>query len=76
MEERRYLLDKIADLYTKVLPYERARLAAFRIAGDSDAPIHVKHDLSKLTDGELTFLAKIIPKLAGATGGSDPQSEP
>jgi hypothetical protein len=31
-------------------------------------PQHVKHDLSQLTDAELIALARILPKLGGATG--------
>jgi hypothetical protein len=53
----------IVEIYGKVMPYEKARLGPFTISGDPNAPIHVKHDLSKLTDGELASLPELSQSL-------------
>jgi hypothetical protein len=67
LAERRYLMKQIVNTFTKVMPYEKAKLAAFTISGDPKAPLHVEYDYSKLTDNELEVLARIIPKLGGAS---------
>jgi hypothetical protein len=64
----RYLMEQIVKLYSTVLPYEKAKLSAITISGDPTNPMHVEHDLSHLTDGELRALARILPKLGGVTG--------
>jgi hypothetical protein len=69
-KDKRYYTERIMDCYAMVMPYEKARLKAITISGDPDHPVHVEHDLSVLSDEELDFLARILPKLGGAT--SDP----
>jgi hypothetical protein len=59
----------------KLLPYEKPRLAAITVKGDTDSPLRVQADLSLLTDAELDTLEKICLKAgAGHTGGAQQEA--
>ena len=69
--QRDTLRDQLARILYKILPYERPRLAAITVKGDTDSPLRVQADLTVLTDAELDTLEKLCLKTgAGHTGGA------
>lgn len=68
-EKRRYYTQQILACYCTVMPYEKAKLQSITLMGDPNKPLHMTHDFSSLSDGELDVLARILPKLGGAVEG-------
>ena len=61
------LLERIIACCTSLMPYEKARLTAVKVSGDSGNPMFAKVDLSHLPDEDIHALARILPKLGGGT---------
>jgi hypothetical protein len=61
------LLERICDCCSTLLPFEKARLTAVKVSGESGAPMFAKVDLSHLPDEDIHALARILPKLGGGT---------
>jgi hypothetical protein len=63
----RYLTEQIVSIYVKLLPHEKPRLNSIDLKGDPQNPLQMQVDLTGLSDGDLHALARILPKLGGAT---------
>jgi hypothetical protein len=71
------LRDQLVRVLHKILPFERPRLAAITVKGDTDSPLRVQADLSLLSDAELDTLEKLCIKAnAGNTGGAGRDADP
>ena len=75
----RYYSEQITTLYGKLLVHEKPKLASVEFKGDQQKPIYHEVDLKNLSDEDLNALARILPKLGGATGpggseGRDPHT--
>jgi hypothetical protein len=66
-EEGRYLSEQIISLYGKLIVHEKPRLQSIEVKGDPSSPIDREVDLKGLSDVELSWLGRILPKLGGAT---------
>jgi hypothetical protein len=68
----RYYAEQVLMIYGKVIGFEKAKLQSITLKGDPDNPLHMNLDmnldLSVLSDEELDVLARILPKLGGASG--------
>jgi hypothetical protein len=47
------------------MPFEKVRLTAVKVSGDSGPPMFAKVDLTHLPDEDIHALALILPSLAG-----------
>jgi hypothetical protein len=56
--------DRLSRILDRLMPYERPKLAAITVKGDTDSPLRVHADLTVLTDAELDTLEKICLKAA------------
>jgi len=65
-KEWRQLLEQILECYSTILPFEKAKLTTVKVSGMAP-PMHSKVDLSHLPDEDIHALARILPKLGGAT---------
>jgi hypothetical protein len=63
----RYYAERVVAIYCKLLGHEKPKLQAITLMGDPKNPLHMTHDLSVLSDGELDALSRILPKLGGST---------
>ena len=74
----RYYCERITFIYGKLLVHEKPKLASVEFKGDQQNPVYHEVDLKNLSDEDLNALARILPKLGGATGpggeGRDPQT--
>jgi len=75
----RYYPEQITSLYGKLLVHEKPKLASVEFKGDQQKPIFQEVDLRNLSNEDLDALARILPKLGGATGpggseGRDPHT--
>jgi hypothetical protein len=71
------LRDQLVRVLHKIFPFERPRLAAITVKGDTESPLRVKADLSALSDEELNQLERICLKAgAGNTGGAGRDADP
>jgi hypothetical protein len=66
-ELERYYAERVVAIYCKLLGHEKPKLQAITLIGDPKNPLHMTHDLSVLSDGELDALSRILPKLGGST---------
>src|SRR5215470_8028822 len=67
-KEWRQLLEQIVGCYSTILPFEKAKLTTIKVSGDPmTPPMYSKFDLSHLPDEDINALARILPKLGGAT---------
>ena len=77
--DERYYSAQITSLYGKLLVHEKPKLASVEFKGDQQKPIFQEVDLRNLSNEDLDALARILPKLGGATGpggsnGRDPHT--
>jgi hypothetical protein len=74
----RYYSEQIVDGYTRVLGCEKPMLKSIEVRGDPNNPLHmdVDVDLTGLPDEDLHALARILPKLGGATAPGDQAPPP
>jgi hypothetical protein len=61
--------------YGKLLPREKPKLNSIEVNDDPQNPVHMLIDLTVLPDEDLHALARILPKLGGATGPEPDQGE-
>jgi hypothetical protein len=61
--------------YVKLLPHEKPKLNSIEVNDDPQNPVHMLIDLTVLPDEDLHALARILPKLGGATGPEPDQGE-
>ena len=77
-KEERYYSEQIIALYSKLLPHEKPKLQSIEVRGDQQGSAYHEVDLKNLSDEDLNALARILPKLGGATGpggeGRDPHT--
>jgi hypothetical protein len=70
--DARYYAEQVVMIYGKVIGFEKPALKSITVKGDPDNPLHMNLDmdldLSVLSDEELSVLARILPKLGGASG--------
>jgi hypothetical protein len=67
----RYYSEQITFLYAKLLVHEKPKLASVEFKGDQQRPIYQEVDLKILPTEDLQALARILPKLGGASGIDD-----
>jgi hypothetical protein len=65
--DERYYAEQVVAIYGRLLGHEKPKLQAITLMGDPKNPLHMTHDLSVLSDGELDALSRILPKLGGST---------
>src|SRR5262245_51124349 len=63
----KYLMERITDCCSTLMPFEKARLRAVALSSDYGSPMFAKVDLSHLPDEDIFALARILPKLGGGT---------
>jgi hypothetical protein len=63
----RYYSEQITSLYAKPLVHEKPKRASVEVKGDQQKPIYHELDLKNLSDEDLEALARILPKLGGAS---------
>jgi hypothetical protein len=71
-KEERYYSEQIIALYSKLLPHEKPKLQSIEVRGDQQGPVYHKVDLDILSDQDLHALARILPKLGGASQSGEP----
>jgi hypothetical protein len=72
-KDMRYYSEQVVMIYGKVIGFERPLLKSIQVKGDPDNPLNVNMDLdlSGLSDEELVVLARILPKLGGASAAEN-----
>jgi hypothetical protein len=68
----RYYSEQITSLYAKLLVHEKPKLASVEMKGDPQSPLYHEVDLKNLSDEDLHALARILPKLGGASESTRP----
>ena len=71
-KKERYYSEQIIALYSKLLPHEKPKLQSIEVRGDQQGPVYHKVDLDILSDQDLHALARILPKLGGASQSGEP----
>jgi hypothetical protein len=52
-QAERYYAEQVVAIYGRLLGHEKPKLQAITLMGDPKNPLHMTHDLSVLSDGEL-----------------------
>jgi hypothetical protein len=65
--DERYYSAQITSLCGKLLVHEKPKLASVELKGDPQSPLYHEVDLKNLSDEDLHALARILPKLGGAS---------
>jgi hypothetical protein len=68
----RYYCERITFIYGKLLVHEKPKLASIEFKGDQQNPVYQEVDLKNLSNEELHALARILPKLGGASQSGEP----
>lgn len=69
-KNERYYSEEIKDIYGRVLGCEKPKLQSIMLQGDPSNPMQMEVSLEGLSDEELKVLARILPKLGGATAAA------
>jgi hypothetical protein len=68
----RYYCERITFMYGKLLVHEKPKLASIEFKGDQQNPVYQQVDLKNLSNEDLDALARILPKLGGASQSGEP----